>query len=130
MSSKNLWGDLGSLAKIKTPVVFLKEQANQLTQATQGTLRGRVSQFGQGDQIEADLEVVAPALGDYSYTILKIRHSLDVYPVKVFDASTHMIEREADLCYDEKSFLESLESILSSDGVRKVISTLLSQCRE
>jgi hypothetical protein len=124
MSARNLWGTLPDAEGVKPPVTILREQAGVLARATNNVLLGRVSmvQFGGGG-FAYELDIVAPALTGYVYTVLDIEHRVSFYPVIV------KADGDAFKCNDEQEFIDTLGRILSSEKVHKVISSLLSLSR-
>ena len=128
MLEKNLWGQLPIEDEIRTPTHILKEQATILTDMTKGVLQGEVSVGQDGGRFELNLYIVAPRIENYTFTVAWCSHGLDLYPVRVnpgWDrAYTARIE-----CANEEEFESALKSILSSDKVRRVVSTLLGQSR-
>jgi hypothetical protein len=124
MPGKSLWGDLSDLEIVRTPKEILKEQADALTEATEGVLVGRVdAAAGPGGSFSNELNVLVPRLNNYTYTILTATHKIDPYPVRVLVNTT---QRYA-TCEDEQNFINVLEAILSSKEVKHVLSRLLSQ---
>lgn len=123
MPKKNMWGDnLADLERIKTPASYLREQAESVGVATNFTLRGEVSQAAVGGGFRIDLDIVVPAINDYTYTLLTVRHPVEMYPLTIADHTTGRYVE----CANEEQFLSELESILSSPGVRSVMSRLIS----
>lgn len=125
MEEKNLWGNLENIEKVKTPVGILREQGALLTEATSGILEGKVNLHISYGTLSADLNIVAPALDNYSYEIVSLSYNpKQLYPVSV--GSTFMVQYEE--CKTEESFYKVLEKILSSPKVQKIIQSLISQC--
>lgn len=121
---KNMWGDLTGLEIIKTPAMYLREQAGHLWKDTRYILKGEVSREAtSGGRLRVELVIVAPKINNYRYTVLTVRHPLDTYPLTI----TNDVTNEDYECKNEKEFLETLEFILSSAQVKNVISMLLSQ---
>jgi hypothetical protein len=123
---KNLWGDLTSLEVVRTPKTVLEEQANLLTKATKGVLFGVVEDASYPGQFQYNLDVRVPSLNNYSYTILSVSHSLDLFPLRL------RAERPAtDVKIDsDDQFEDLLERILSSSEVRSALSRLKSQVQK
>jgi hypothetical protein len=123
--SKNLWGDLSALEKIRTPKSILQEQAGYLSQVTEGMLVAKVDDDMApiGGTFRYDLDIHVPALNDYVYTLLSIRHPLELYPVQLSSNRPPKLIN----CADEQALQDAIESILSSSDVKKVLSRLLSQ---
>jgi hypothetical protein len=127
MSTQNLWGELPVVEKIRTPLSILREQATVLSQMSERLLEGEVMVTSDSpDQIEAQLNIVAPTLGGYSVTILSISYGLDLYPILLQHALEPSIRKSAK---DEQAFIVALQQVLTSESVRKVISALLTQIR-
>jgi hypothetical protein len=124
MPGKSLWGDLSDLEIVRTPKEILKEQADALTEATEGVLVGRVgAASGTGNSFSLELSVFVPRLNNYTYTILTADHKIDLYPVRVFPSTTQRYVT----CENEQTFIKALEEILSSKEVKRILSRLLSQ---
>jgi hypothetical protein len=124
MTTKNLWGQLPELAPIKTPYAILLEQAAMLRELTNGLLVGDVKPSGplmKEDKFEIKLLIVAPALANYSYTVLTI-----IYPVITLYPVTLKPSYEEDKsveCQSEEQLIQALEKVLSSVRTQKVITS-------
>ncbi len=127
MAKKNLWGDIPTHDLLRTPYHILREQASFLGEMTGNLLEGHVrrSKVLAMDVFRLDLSIVAPTLDNYAYTVLHAEHNINLYPVYVSE-STPTNRKE---CKNEAEFVEAVGSILSSDKVRKVIVSLLSQIK-
>jgi hypothetical protein len=122
---ENLWGELPLSTPIRTPTVILQEQANTLTELTKGTLVGRVNQGSSGLNFVSNLIIVAPALNNYSYSVLTIQHQITLYPLILTDNTTSSTYNPA----NEDQFVIQLRRIPSSDTVKRAILGLVSQIR-
>ena len=128
MTVQNLWGSLDELDNIRSPAVILQEQAALLGKLTNELLEGVVKRQSEPrhNRFEALLYVVAPALGPYRIQILEISYSLEkTYPVmfrETLDGRISRVDNEAIL-------LKKLEQFLSSERVRKVLATLISESK-
>jgi hypothetical protein len=126
MTNENLWGDLPvGDARMMTPMTVLKEQANLLDERTNGVLLCRVYVLAKSPNIELDMDVIAPALDSYRYTLLRVSHPVLLYPLEMTD----LTREKQFLCANEQEFRRDLRQILSSPEVHKVISALLSQSK-
>ncbi len=127
MTHQNLWGNLESVDPVRTPTVILQEQAGLLGQLTNEILEGEVSRspvHRKPNSIAATLYVVAPALKNYAVRILSIEYTLAVaYPALVYN-SMDDDERQAK---SEEELVGILGEILSSENVRKIISSLIAE---
>jgi len=121
MAIESLWGDLSELTKVKTPKSILEEQAEVLTRQTGGVLVGRVDSLALGNTFSHELVAVAPTMNNYVYTIVRVEHQIDLYPVKVNP------DEDGPLCENEEIFKRQLQGVLASDRVRSALSNLLSQ---
>lgn len=124
MTTQNLWGSLKDVEIVRTPKTILKEQAQILSEETQGILVGHVSEseYGGGN-FSVTLEIQVPAINNYTYEVLNVRHNIDVYPAEV-NATRPFLQQRAE---DEGEFIRLVEEILSSNEMRQVVSRLLSQ---
>jgi hypothetical protein len=127
MSSENFWGDLSKLEIVRTPKNILMEQANFLTNATEGLLIGQVDDERTSvPHFRYSLEVRVPGLNNYIFTIIAIDHSLELYPVEVYLT----FKRETVImCHTQNEFESLLKENLASKDVRLILSRLLSQVR-
>jgi hypothetical protein len=129
MSTKNLWGDLSMLERVRTPRLILREQAQQLSEAMDGVLVGEV---GEASDVRGPLKfryalnVRVPTLNNYVHTILIAGHDEALFPVTVLTSSPPT-KRE---CGNAEEFEAALQEILTSPEVRGVLSRLLSQVDE
>jgi hypothetical protein len=123
MTTENLWGSL-DFEPVTTPKSILEKQANYLTERTRGTLQGRVGDQSEGEVFIFDLDIVAPSLNKYRYTVLTVRHTIELYPISVFAEAQ---ENRGVLCHNQAEFETALSGILQAPRTRRVISALLSQ---
>lgn len=127
---KNLWGDLPLEDNIRTPYVILKEQASLLTEATNGLLIGTVSRrkysMKSQDGLECILEIKVPSINNYSIAIVAIWYPITLYPSIITSLVTDDKEKE---CHTEEEMDQVLGKILSSKGVKRIISGLLTEVR-
>jgi hypothetical protein len=124
MATENLWGDLSELTRVKTPKSILHEQADVLTKETDGLLEGRIDSKGERGSFSHEFDVVAPSFNNYVYSILRVEHDIRLYPLQLIGPDGR-IE-----CNDEEEFKENLGKALSSQDVRRVLSSLLSQIED
>ena len=125
MPSKNLWGELPDIADVgRSPRDILKEQAEALTAATRRGLVGEVRTEAPYKDIEHELVIITPYLNNYEVTICRASHGAETYPVQVFDMVGSVAVPP---CDREETFEKALQSILTSEKVRRIIASLLSQ---
>lgn len=123
METKNLWGDIPSVEKIKTPFAILKEQAAILSELTKGLLIGHCVIKKEANKFILTLAIVAPALDNYNCKVLQIYHDISMYPLNLTDI---IMSRQYN-CSDEQTYIQILGNVLSSDKTKKVIVGLLAQ---
>ena len=121
----NLWGELPDVSNVRAPYVVLKEQGNALGEITKGRLYGTVVRSLDGDRTNLTFSIIAPALNDYTYTVARAMHRVDLYPVMVWDTAKG--GRDSEECANEKEFKAALGLILKTERVRKAIAGLLAQ---
>jgi hypothetical protein len=127
VATKNLWGDLPTGEDIRPPVLVLREQAGILGRATKGVLEGLVTTSREDDDFELELRIVAPALDRYQYTVLRVYHGVELYPVRV--APPEIPRHEWKRCDTEEAFEAALAKQLSSPRVKHVIASLIAQSK-
>ena len=123
MTENNLWGDISSLETVKTPASYLIEQATLLTKAMKNVIVGVVETKPSGRRFETDLDVEVPGLNNYRYGLLTVNYPMEMYPLRIND----WVNSQDYKCDSEAQFIDSLRAILSSEGVRRVLSTLKAQ---
>lgn len=127
----DLWGPLPKMDHAKSPKRLLQEQAELLTERTEGTLRGTVRTDVEGDTISTELDVVAPFINNYTVTIVRITHGAMIYPALVYRQLREDDDHgEPWECMDYDGFEKALSRILQSPRVGSVLSSLLIQSKE
>jgi hypothetical protein len=146
-SKKNLWGELPNPETIRTPYAILKEQASILSEITKGLLIGEVINNQEDKFFVKILRIKAPSLNNYTYSVVEVKHLIQLYPVFVKNLTSEPITKATDLIdslvdvrlpglledqgykkyLSEEEFEKALGKILSSQGVKQVISALLAQ---
>lgn len=124
--AKNLWGSLPNVEKLRTPHTVLQEQASLLAELTGGLLLGQVHRDQAASSFKLTLRINAPALNNYSYTVLKVSHPIELYPLHVDNETRASATKK---CNTEEEFEQVLGSILASNEVQRVIAGLLAQIR-
>jgi len=126
VSEDSYWGDLSEIVPEESPFLLLQRQADLLKNATSGLLEGKARRrFSSiGRPIEASMEVVASALQNYSFEILRLSYDASrIYPVVIRDFYSGTVTRVS----SEDEFKEELQAILSSKEVRTVLANLISE---
>jgi hypothetical protein len=137
MATDDLWGELPDVEEIKTPFVLLKEQAELLTEKTDGLLVGEVTQRQvkvrkQGQPtftfavptlqgFQCTFDIVVPTLNNYKYSLLSLVYKMmTLYPLDLSPANEPSVS-----CSDEEEFKKELGKILKSQKTQDIISKLL-----
>jgi hypothetical protein len=124
MMPNSLWGDLSALPTPRTPKSILREQADVLNHYTHAVIFAEVTDDSDAVALKVTLDLVAPALNNYRYTIVTVRHKIELYPCEVLPFGSYGGSKK---CDDEQMFLEVLSGLLGSSKVREVIAALLAQ---
>jgi len=101
----------------------MREQASLLGTKTRNVVEAEVETrtFPDDRMFCHNFVLVAPALGNYRYTLFQARHGMELYPVEF------NFEGEQRTAKDEERFVELLRSILANERTLRVIDALLSQ---
>lgn len=121
MATENLWGDLSELTRVRTPKSILQEQADILTHETDGLLQGRIDSTADRGNFSHEFDVVAPSFNNYIHSLFRVEHRVDLYPLDVVGPEGRI------RCENEEEFKQCLGRALSSEPIRKILSSLLSQ---
>jgi hypothetical protein len=126
MSIENLWGEFSPEESIQTPVGVLREQASILTEKAKGIIAGEVENGRTADgQLSHTLKIVAPSLGGYSYSVVRVLHPIALYPGLLIDYSNEKRYNFA----SEDEFVSILKSALSGSSLIQVIRALIAQSK-
>ena len=127
MTTENLWGSLDGMDTVRTPTVILQEQAELLGQLTNEMLEGLVRRDVfriPAKTVSVGLYIVAPTLRLYRVRILTLQYDVaSPYPVTVINS----IDENSGKAESEPELLQLLAEILSSEVVRKIISSLIAE---
>jgi len=121
-----MWGSLEDTEIVRTPTAILRGQAEILGKVTKKLLEGEVDvSTTRGGTFYIDLDITVPNLENYSYTVLRVKHSMLIYPLEIGKT----VDGKDYVCDNEEEFIGDLGTILSSKEMRTVISALLSQAK-
>jgi len=138
----DLWPDNIGEVKVKSPVTILREQASLLGQKTKNIVQAEVVDAHRTEAFIYGFLIVGPALGNYRFRLLMIRHDISLYPVlidveeKILEEIGAKLRTEPDeddpekywiVADDEEEFVESLKAIFGAQKTKRVIAALLSQ---
>jgi|SRR5579872_4063853 len=132
-TSLDLWPENLGQATLTSPAAILKRQATLLADKTKGLLEAtvRTQQLSAGSgsrKIRHSFVIVAPALGNYEYTLFWLDHPIQMYPLDL----AVPIEGKQDMftskkCEDESQFVDALRGILSGPHTIAVVDALMAQ---
>lgn len=126
MPATSLW-ELPDVSQIRTPALLLKEQAQALVRLTNAVLEGRVTSGVSPDgSLSHRLQVVAPLLNGYTYTVVEIEHGVDPYPLRFLSPATRGFVE----CRTEAELQERLKLTLTSEPIKNAIGGLLVQSHQ
>ena len=134
----DLWPDDIEHTSLKAPVTILKEQGAVLGRKTSNLVEGEIfrrpAPFMPG-LFQYTFSLVAPALGHYSYQLLRISHSLDFYPLEIETEEDVLGELPAEMKGEDNKlvadsqdrFMEILRAIFATTKARRVIGAIITQ---
>ncbi len=125
MSMPNLWCEIPDVDNIRTPQSMLAEQGDMLSEMTNERLRCRITKVQQNQMFNYDFAIVAPSLANYSQKIIKVVHSMTIYPATLY----HEQSGEEYTAHNDDEFMTHLGGILASAENRLVIAGLNAQVR-
>jgi len=125
--SDDLWPNDIVDSTVIPPVVFLKEQASALTKKTNGLVEGHIESSQDGSSFIHRFNFVAPALGHYTVSFLRVIHEIDLYPITVEDTLRNTTYQAAQ---SKEEFEGVLLKAFSTEKVKKVIHSLIAQSRD
>lgn len=124
--------------QLRTPLSILREQAAALTDQTKGVLVGSAEPHAYSQEelinrllppdgkLTLWLMVSVPALNDYRLRVLDYTQPVTLYPGLL--RSIHTDTQQA--IENQQSFIDGVKSILSSESVRNILTSLISQAGE
>jgi hypothetical protein len=123
---ENYWGTDFPIGSDPAPVVLLKQQAQQLTESTQGKVEGVVKESAEGGTAYTSLYARVPAMGNYQFKILYIAHPMLADPSNPFPITAEdSFGLEKRTLADMQEFDRYLRDLLSSALVRTAIGNLI-----
>ncbi|MBM4033329.1 MAG: hypothetical protein FJ291_16320 [Planctomycetes bacterium] len=120
---EDFWPNI-RLSKHRMPVGILREQASLLGRKTRNVVTAKVVSYQEGKVLAHDLQLVAPALGHYTYLALTVQHPISLYPMRIID---HLRNDNLLKASTEDQFRAILKEILSSHEMKRVVEVLLAQ---
>ena len=89
MTTQSMWGGLETHDEpTRTPITVLRNQAEILTEETDGRLRGRTTRSFDADTFHAELYVSMRlrSLRDYRLTVLTVDYPRNFFPLRIYDS--------------------------------------------
>jgi hypothetical protein len=119
----DLWpNDFGQIQE-RPAIAILKDQAEAIGLRTKGRVLGEVRTGREGDDFVHSFSLVAPYLGDYTFLLLVVRHSVLLYPLQVRALATG----KDHTCSTPAEFVELLRELLGSVETKRIIAAILAQ---
>ncbi|MGL4553697.1 MAG: hypothetical protein ACRC33_21245 [Gemmataceae bacterium] len=119
----DLWpADFGTL-DVAPPVLILKEQADLITTKSGGKIVGDVRTGKHERGFFHEFSLVAPFLDDYTYRLLVVRHSVELYPVEV----AAEVVQQSFKCESPDAFKTALKAIFADAKTKRVVASILAQ---
>ena len=122
---ENLWPTDFGMPQSTPPVVLLKQQASLLGTITNNLVEAEINTTQSGNQFYHTLVLVAPALDNYRYALLRVIHEIDLYPLEMRYLPTGV----SNTVTDENSFKAHLSSCFAEPKTRQVIAALIAQSK-
>ena len=123
MPEEDFWPEI-TPGKMRTPVTVLREQAGLLGQKTRNLVVGEVRSGQDENGFAHNLNLVAPALGRYTYVAVTISHGIALYPVRILD---RVRPTDPVVATSEEGLKRELRRILSSPEMKHLIEALIAQ---
>ena len=138
---RDLWPDAVDVSAITPPLVILREQAALLGERTKGLVRGEIESRTEpvekfedylGEALSSEelvahvhaLYLVAPALDNYQYALLSVKHDFQTYPCYAY---YHPDSDWSQTIESEEGLLVWLKRVLSRKQTIRVIHALISR---
>ena len=124
MPSQDMWGDF-QVQPLRVPVQILREQAAALGPRTKNLVVAEVTTSTRGHQFRHGLELVVPALDDYRYHLLYLKHNIHMYPLVLeYDDDGELSATDIS---SEDELNQALHRALSSEKTKRIINNLIGQ---
>ena len=117
----NYWPPIARARPGPTPESLLRQQAELLTEQTEGVLQGKVDIGSRGEWITLDLLVVAAVLDGYTFRLLKVRHK----PVRPFDPVEFVNGSKPTRTTGQDAYESKVAELLGSSETASLIGELL-----
>jgi hypothetical protein len=125
----NLWPENIGTTNIVMPKRILEQQADFLSMMTKNrivanveTSQGRMQKNDENVMIH-EFNVNAPSMGNYQFTLLRVIHNFNIYPLRVYDA----LAEESTEVDTEPQLLETLAVIFASRKTQNAINAIIAQ---
>lgn len=123
MTVENLWEGLVLNPPKPIFLEILSQQISYLSEMTHGKLVGSLERFEVAEKIRYDMDIVVPALDDYSFTLLSVLKGPGAYPL---DVEYGLENREPQQCQNEEEFKNAIKAVFFSEKTQDAISSTLS----
>ena len=121
----DLWPTSELESAVLTPIAILRTQATLLGQKTQGLLRGDVRVTNEKGKLLLNFDVVAPAVNNYRFTLLSVRHPRGAsYPATLYTQTFVTLEKvsaskgayvpDSETAYTDQQFIALVQEVLQA----------------
>lgn len=125
----NLWPDDLVPEEVRTPKEILEFQAEQLSEASRGLVRGEVVSQNEDSSTAHFFNLVASELGGYRYRLLTVIHDRELaYPCRLYTQVPMSAVEMIDL--DQTKLLESLGRVFGDQSTRSILQALAAKVGE
>jgi len=115
------------------PITLLKEAGTDLGDKTNHMLRGQVETNASGGDYDFEhiFYIVAPALDNYRYEILRVLHGITLYPARVIRRPAPNVFAPAVIedAPDAAQLRKLLQAAFNDPTVQKAVGALLAQSK-
>ena len=122
----DLWPDTFGVLTVTPPVKILREQAAALGKKTRNVVQGYVTStvIDNDTTFHHTFYLKVPALDDYLYSLFRVQHGPNFYPVTITKSDRFARSEKYDA---EEQFVEGLRRLFSEDATRDLIQALMVQ---
>lgn len=121
---EDLWPKDFGEGNARTPSNILKEQASILTKKTKGVIEASVATSSQDTIFVHSFWLNVPAMNDYRYKLIEVRHDIKLYPIYV---ETSMLAGGGKSSDTESEFLDILKEVFNHKETKDLIVALITQ---
>jgi hypothetical protein len=122
--AESFW-KIPDVENLRVPAQIMKEQAAELSQLTDGILRGKFDTMQFADTLTLTFGVIAPRLDNYMVELFRYEQPIQIYP----GAFSSDINNQSKIIRNIEEFTEAMKNLLSSDETQRTIGALIAQSK-